>query len=104
MGCRFRNLYNGARNGRSYSKAPATYIILPRPSSKTSMFTVGLSATSRVHFVNHSALRVEIPMLWLRCMISKPTHATVSPPAVLDQERGTPESAQRTKNDNSASR
>ena len=62
-GWTLRNLHSGARNGLSYSNAPATYIILPRPSSKLSMFTTGLLAMSLVQITSRSARRAEIPRL-----------------------------------------
>ena len=48
--------YNGAKNGRSCSNAPATYMTRPSPSSKEAICTVFCSAVVRVQRMNQSAL------------------------------------------------
>ena len=56
-----RNLYGGARKGRSRSSAPAANMIRPSSSSKEAICTVGELATFSAHRMNHSERLDEIP-------------------------------------------
>ena len=71
----------------------------PSPSSKLAVLTVCELATSSAHLMNQAARLSEIPRCYVMWRSSNPTHVTLSPPAVLPQERSTPAVEQRMKNE-----
>ena len=102
-GCMVRNLYRGARKGRSCSSAPASNMIRPSP-SKDAICIVGESATFSAHRMNHSARLDEMQTDLDLKRISKPTQTSVSLPQVLCQDNGTPTTAHSTKKSRSPDR